>query len=130
MNCTGELKVDGLQLYQEQMFSLRWLVEIGRVDILLETAIFSKHLSLLLEGHLEQVFHIIGYLNNRKKLRLIFNSEYPATDKKLFNNYGFLDFYRMRRNPYLPTCLKQGYMVSLSHVLLMLTTEGILRIRR
>ena len=55
MDCIGELKADGLQLYQELIGSLRWAMEISRVYILLETAIFSKHLALTCEGHLEQV---------------------------------------------------------------------------
>ena len=37
LDCTCELKADGLQWYQELIGSLRWAVEIGRVDILLET---------------------------------------------------------------------------------------------
>ena len=35
MDCTGELKADGLQWYQEMIGSLRGSVELGRVDILL-----------------------------------------------------------------------------------------------
>ena len=46
MDCTGELKADGLHFYQELISSLRWDVEISRVDILLETDILSKHLAL------------------------------------------------------------------------------------
>ena len=40
----GELKADGLKLYQELIGSLRWAVELGIVDILLKTSIFSKYL--------------------------------------------------------------------------------------
>ena len=52
MDCTGELKADGLQWYQELIGYFCWSVEIIRVDILLETAIFSKHLASPHEGHL------------------------------------------------------------------------------
>ena len=93
MDCTGELKSDGLKWYQELIGSLRWEVELGRVDILLETAILSNHLALPCEGHLEQVLHIVGYLKRRKKLRLIFDSEYPAINNKLIKNYDWFDFY-------------------------------------
>ena len=54
MDCTAKLKADGLQLYQEMIGSLQWAVEIGRVDILLEVALMSKHLALPREGHLER----------------------------------------------------------------------------
>ena len=46
MDCTAELKADRLQWYQETIGSLRWAVELGRVDILLEVALMSKHLAL------------------------------------------------------------------------------------
>ena len=52
MDCTGELKYDGLQFCQELIVPLRWAVYISRVDILLETAILSKHLALPREVHL------------------------------------------------------------------------------
>ena len=105
MDCTDELKADGLQWYQELIGYLRWVVELGRVDILLETVILSKHLDLTCEGHLEQVLHILGYLERRKKSRLLFDSGYPATNEK----------FRMQRRPYLQTFLKKVYMVSFTH---------------
>ena len=93
MDCTGELKADGLQWYQELIGSLCWAVELVRVDILLETAILSKHLDLPRECHLEQVLHIVGYLKRRKKLRFLFDSGYPATNEKLFKKYYWFNFY-------------------------------------
>ena len=53
MDCTGELKADGLQWYQELIGSLSSAVELGRVDILLKTSILYKHLALPRGGHLE-----------------------------------------------------------------------------
>ena len=62
MDATGELKSDGVQWYQEIIGSLRWAIDIGRVDILHEVSLLSKHLALPREGHLEQVIHVVGYL--------------------------------------------------------------------
>ena len=59
----------------------------------METAILSNHLDLPSEGHLEQVLRIVGYLNRRKKLRLLFYSEYPTTNEKLFKKYDWFNFY-------------------------------------
>ena len=94
MDCTGELKSDGLQFYKELIGSLHWDVEIIRVYILLETAILYKQLALPREGHLEQVLHIFGYLKRRKKLRLLFDSGYPTTNEKFFNKYDWFYYYR------------------------------------
>jgi hypothetical protein len=38
LETSEELKADGLQYYQELIGVLRWAVELGRVDILLETS--------------------------------------------------------------------------------------------
>ena len=38
-------------------------MDFCRVDILLEVALLSTHLALPLEVHLQQVYHIFGYLN-------------------------------------------------------------------
>ena len=91
---TAELKADGLQWYQELIGSLRWAIELGRVDILLETALMSKHLALPREGHLEQVLHIVGYLKQNKKLRLLFDCNAPRISPKWFTAYDWFDFYR------------------------------------
>ena len=43
---SAELKVYGLHYYQELIGVLRWIVELGRVNILLETSLMSAHLTL------------------------------------------------------------------------------------
>ena len=51
-NDSAELRSDGLQYYQELIGVLRWIVELGRVDILLETSLMSAHLAL------PRIFHL------------------------------------------------------------------------
>ena len=50
LDTSQELKQDGLQRYQELTGMLRWAVELGRLDILLETALMSTHLALPRRG--------------------------------------------------------------------------------
>ena len=69
-------------------------VEIGRVDILLEVSLLSQHLALPREGHLEQVIHIMGYINDHKKLRLMFDKGMPTLNNKMFKTYDWEDFYK------------------------------------
>ena len=93
-DATAELKADGVQWYQEMIGSLRWAVEIGRVDVLLEVSLMSKHLALPREGHLEQVLHIMGYVKSHKKMRILFDSSYPKVNEGWFKEYDWYDFYR------------------------------------
>ena len=94
LDCTGELKADGLQWYQEMIGCLRWAVELGRIDILLETSLMSQHLALPREGHLEQVLHMIGYLKAHPKFRLLFDAAKPRVNERWFQEYDWFDFYR------------------------------------
>ena len=67
LDITPKLNAEGLQKYQEMIGMLRWAVELGRFDMLLETAMMSTHLALPRVGHLEQVYHIFGYLKGASK---------------------------------------------------------------
>ena len=115
MDCTGELKADGLQQYQEIICSLCWAIDISRLYILLETAIFSKYVSLPREGHLEQVLHIVGYLKRHKKLLLLFDSGYLTTNDKFSKKYYWFDFYRDSEEaipPSIPEAKVHGVVVT------------------
>ena len=94
IDVTPELKVDVVQYYQEHVGMLRWAVEIGRVDILLEVSLMSSHLALPRQGHLEQVIHIFGYLRTHKNLRLMFDSDHSQICPSRFKTYDWFDFYK------------------------------------
>lgn len=91
---TPELKADGLHYYQELIGVLRWAVELGRVDILLETSLLSAHLALPRIGHLEQAIHIFGYLKENPKRQLMMDSDHPHIDERRFQKFDWFDFYR------------------------------------
>ena len=97
MDVTAELKVDVATWYQELIGQLRWAIEIGRVDILLEVSLLSQHLALPREGHLEQVLLILGYLKVHKKMRLMFDKGTPHFENKMFKSYDWEDFYNITK---------------------------------
>jgi hypothetical protein len=66
---TPELKADGVQRFQELIGQLWWAVEIGCVDIFLETFLLSSYLEMPQVEHLEQAFHIFEYLKTHQKGR-------------------------------------------------------------
>lgn len=115
LDCTGELKADGLAWYQEMVGCLRWAVELGRVDILLEVSVMSKYLAMPREGHLEQVLHIMGYLKSHKKMRLMFDSSQPRLDERWFTKYDWQDFYRDAKESIPPNMPEaRGHSVTIS----------------
>ena len=94
LDCTDELDATSTTWFQELIGSLRWAIELGRVDILLETSLLSQHMALPREGHLEQLLHIIGYLKSHKKFRLLYDSCQPKVNENSFQKYDWHDFYR------------------------------------
>ena len=91
---TPELKEDGVQRFQELIGQLRWAVEIGRVDILLETSLLSSYLAMPRVGHLEQALHIFGYLKQHLKRKLAFDPAHPDIDENRFQKCDWTEFYR------------------------------------
>ena len=73
---------------------LQWAVELGRVDILLEVSLLLSHLALPRAGHLQQVYHIFGYLKESPRRRLYFDPDHPTILESQFVNYDWIDFYR------------------------------------
>jgi hypothetical protein len=91
---TAELALTGHRYYQELIGVLRWAVELGRLDILLETSLLSAYLACPREGHLEAVYHMFGYLKANPKKRIAFDPDYPVIDKQRFIKHDWADFYR------------------------------------
>jgi hypothetical protein len=72
-----ELDPTKSKFYQSQIGILRWCVELGRIDIITEVSMFSTHLCLPREGHLEAVLHVFAYLGLHHNARVVFAPTYP-----------------------------------------------------
>ena len=48
---------------------------------MLETSLMSTHLTLPRQGHLEQLYHIFGYLKAHPKFNLFFDLQHQKVDK-------------------------------------------------
>jgi hypothetical protein len=94
MDVTAELKADGVQYYQELIGVLRWAVELGRVDLLLEVSLMSGYSAMPRAGHLEQLYHVFGYLKEKPKRKIAFDPDHPKVDERRFEKYDWYDFYR------------------------------------
>ena len=54
IDISEELDNEGASYYQSLIGILRWMVELGRVDICCEVSMMSSHLALPRQGHLNQ----------------------------------------------------------------------------
>lgn len=80
IDCTRELNPEEASYFHQQIGILRWIVELGRVDINTEVSMLSSCLAMPREGHLDQVFHIYAYLKRHHNAVMVFDSTAPDID--------------------------------------------------
>ena len=84
VDVTDELEPVDAAYYQSLIGILRWMVELGRVDITCEVSMMSSHLALPRVGHLNQLLHMFAYLKKNHNSELVFDPSDPDIDKSLF----------------------------------------------
>ena len=95
METSAELMTeDGIQTYQELIGVLRWAVELGRVDILLEAALMATYMAMPREGHLQMLYRMFAYLKAHPKRKLGFDPAHPTVNETRFKKCDWHDFYR------------------------------------
>jgi hypothetical protein len=80
--------------YQSQVSILRWMVELGRLDIYVHVALLSSYLVQPRRGHLEAIYNIYGYLKIHNRSTMVFDDapiEWKDTD---FHINDWQEFYR------------------------------------
>ena len=65
---------------------LRWIVELGRVDICCEISMMSSHLAIPRKRHLEEVLHMFAYLKSHAHSEMVFDPSQVEFDKHLLPN--------------------------------------------
>jgi hypothetical protein len=70
--------------YQGLVGVLRWMCELGCIDIQVEVSLLSRFLAAPREGHLNQVSHIFAYLRNHQRSALVMDDTLPSYDDERF----------------------------------------------
>ena len=71
--------------FQSLIGVMRWMVEIGCIDISTKVLMISLFLSYPQEGHLVATLHIMAYLKQKQNYRLFLEPTYPVIYKTTFN---------------------------------------------
>ena len=82
-----------LQVYQKLIGILRWEVEIGRIDILLEVSLLSPQLALMRVVHLKANYRVFGHLKQVPKSKLYFDPRKPMISEDRFQKFDWEYFY-------------------------------------
>ena len=118
LDVSPELPPGEASYYQSLIGILRWIVELGRVDICLEVSMMSSHLALPREGHLEQVIHIFAHLDKYHNTELVYDPSDPVIDEDKYeakdwasSEFGHLDN-KEEVPPNMPEPRGNGFIIS------------------
>ena len=84
IDISGELQPEEATYYQALIGILRWMVDLGRVDICYEVSMMSSHLALPRKGHLQELYHIFSYRQKYHNSEMVFDPSDPVIDKVQF----------------------------------------------
>ena len=84
VDVSPELNVTDAAYYQSLIGVLRWIVELGRVDITCEVSEMASMMAMPREGHLDEVYHIFAYLKIKHNAEMVFDPSDPDIDPSLF----------------------------------------------
>jgi hypothetical protein len=84
LDVSPELGPTEASYYMSLVGILRWIVELGRVDICLECSMMSSHMALPREGHLYQLFQVFAYLKKYHNTEMVFDPSDPVIDESSF----------------------------------------------
>jgi hypothetical protein len=84
LDISPELQPSLASYYQSLIGVLRWIVELGRVDICLEVSMLSSHIAMPREGHFDAVLQIFAYLKKYHNTEMVFDPSDPNIDENQF----------------------------------------------
>ncbi|KAL7475938.1 hypothetical protein ACHAW6_001835 [Cyclotella cf. meneghiniana] len=87
------LEPDVAKFYKQLMGIMRWMYELGRIDICTNVSMLSLYSTMLHEGHLETTLHVFSFLKSKSNLRLIFDPMEPDVRKSDFVECDWREFY-------------------------------------
>ena len=85
LDFSAELNSQTMNYYQGLIGVLRWIVELGRIDIAVQVTMLSRYLISPREGHLQQAYRIFSYLKQFNRPMLVFDNSDPVFSSDNFH---------------------------------------------
>ncbi len=87
------LEPDVAKFYMQLIGILRWMCELGWIDISTEVSMLSLYSVMPCEEHLETTLHMFSFLKSKSNSRLIFDPMEPDVGKSDFVECDWHEFY-------------------------------------
>ena len=85
VDVSPELDTTNAAYYQSLIGMLRWIVELGHVDVFLEVSMMSSHIALPREGHLKALLQIFAYIKKHHNTEMVYDPSQPEIDNAAFD---------------------------------------------
>jgi len=97
-------KLEGSQVnyFQGLVGVLRWIIELGRIDLIVPVSLLSCFVASPREGHLQQCYHIFAYLKQFNRSRLVFDDSEPTFEESNFHVCDWSEYYPDAQEPIPP----------------------------
>ena len=93
LDVSKELTPIDAQRYMNLVGILRWIVELGRIDVLFEVTALSRFLVQPRTGHLDQAYRVMAYLKSHVNAWLVMDSTPIFLDSDRFPQADWMSFY-------------------------------------
>ena len=94
LDINPELEPDSSPYVQTIIGILRWMIELGRINIIKKVSLWSSHLALLGEGHFDAAVHVMACVGQKYNSSLVYDLSYPEMDHSIFKKYDWSEFYQ------------------------------------
>ena len=94
---TDLLCASDVSYYQQQVGVLRWMVELGRIDIGTEVSMLAAYSAAPRQGHLAAILHLFAYLKKNPKSKMVFDPSNMEHDPQEAHDWS--DFYNPQEEP-------------------------------
>lgn len=89
LDTTPILEQTEASYYMSLIGILRWIVELGRVDITTEVSMMASMIAQPREGHLEQLYHIFAFLKIKHNAEMVFDPTPPDIPDNEFEKHDW-----------------------------------------
>lgn len=96
---TELLKDDDASHFASMIGMLRWIVEMGRIDVAVEVSMLSSYVVSPRHGHYQEAMRVFSYLKIHHNARLVFDPTYPNINEEAFEKRDWSDFYPDMKDP-------------------------------
>lgn len=101
LDITPYLTDDKSNQFQSFISVLHWIVEWGRLDIYVNTALLSIFLTQPRVGHMEALYYIFGYLKAHNHSTMVFDDSILQWRHDDFPTYDWVVFTQMLKKKFL-----------------------------